>query len=193
MRVEPVQSSWSRPGASVAVLLAIWLLANALLLVFSGRPAMIGNVGAYRLINNLLFALQFLILLFGSLFIYPVMFFRGASLGERMAGSLAVPLVQMVWAMTRSTAFFPVGQAIYYGFNSVAIGSVFVQLAWIGLAEILCRWRYRRKSGKRVTVLKWPYLLGIVAGLLAIYLTLFWDGGVHWFYLYQEGYKLLFQ
>jgi hypothetical protein len=193
MTVEPVQSFWRRVAMPVTVLLIIWLLANIALLLLAGRPELFGDPAVYRAVTNFLFALQFLILLLGALFIYPIMFFRGASLAERIAGSLVVPLAQMVWAMIRATEFFPAGEAIYYGFNSVAIGSVFLQFAWIGLAEIICRWRYRRKTGAQVTVIRWPYLVSVVVGFLAIYLTLFWDGGVHWFYLYQEGYKALFQ
>ena len=193
MKVDTGQSFWRRAGLPVAVLLAVWLLANISLLLLAGRPEFFGNPNVYRLINNLLFAIQFVILLLGSLFIYPIMFFRGASLPERIAGSLIVPLIQMIWAMFRATDYFPMGQAVYYGFNSLSVGSLFLQLAWIGMAEIFCRWIYRRRTGAGINVLRWPYLLSVVVGLLAIYLTLFWDGGVHWFYLYQEGYKLLFQ
>lgn len=55
-----------------------------------------------------------------------------------------------------------------------------------------CRWGYRYKYQEQVEVVRWSHLAGIVAGFASMYLALFWDGGVHWFYLYQEGYKLLF-
>jgi hypothetical protein len=120
------------------------------------------------------------------------LFFRGAPLVERIVGSYILPLAYIVWAMVQATAYFPLGQSIYYGFNPITVGTLFLQLGLIGLAEIGCRWRYKRKVGETVAVVRWPSVTGIIVGMLALYLTLFWEGDVHWFYIYQELYKVLF-
>ena len=31
-----------------------------------------------------------------------------------------------------------------------------------------------------------------IAGLATAYVAVLWDGGIHWFYLYEQGYKALF-
>jgi hypothetical protein len=103
-----------------------------------------------------------------------------------------VPLAYIIWAIVQARSYFSTGQAIYYGLNSITFGSMFLQLGLIGLAEMACRWRYRRKYNDPIGVVKFPYVAGVVVGFTALYLALFWEGGVHWFYIYQEGYKLLF-
>jgi hypothetical protein len=176
----------------VSTMLLTWLACSAFIAIFAGKPAVLGGPVAYRILLNILAGGRFLLLILGSLIIYPVMFFRGASLFERLLGSIAVPIAYMIWAMVQATSFFSVGESIYYGFNSVAFGSLMFQLALISIVDIGCRWRYRSKTQESVKLVRWSHLAGIVAGSLSMYLALFWDGGVHWFYLYQEGYKLLF-
>jgi hypothetical protein len=141
---------------------------------------------------NILSATRFLILLLGSLILYPIMFFRGAPLWERLVGCYIVPFAYLIWAIIQATEFFPFGQAFYYGFNPITIGTSLLQLALIGLAETVSRWWYRGKSSTGIRVITWPSVAGIVAGATGIYVTLFWEGGVHWFYVYKEVYSFLF-
>ena len=186
------QSFLRRFVIPTGILLIVWLAFSALISALMGRPATFGTTAAYRIIMNTLSGLRFVLLLFGSLVIYPIMFFRGATLIERVIGSLVVPLAYMLWAMVQATAYFPVGESIYYGFNSIAFGSLFFQFALLSIADIFCRWWVRRKHQARLDIVRWPHMIGISAGLTSIYVSLIWDGGVHWFYLYQEVYKLLF-
>jgi hypothetical protein len=137
--------------------------------------------------------MRFAGLLLGSLLIYPVLYFRGAPLRERILGSFLIPLTYMITAIIRATAFFPPGKALYYAFNPVTVGSASLQIGLMALAEIGCRWWSRRRHGSTGAVVRWAQLVALIVGAVALYVTLLWDGGVHWFYVYQEGYKLLFQ
>jgi hypothetical protein len=120
------------------------------------------------------------------------MFVLGAKPHERIVGSYSVVIAYMLTAMYRSTAFFSVGKAIYYGFNQVVSSNLVFQICLMCLAEIVCRWWYQRRYKDTVQIVRWGYVLGIVVGAGGLFAGLFWDGGVYWFYVYQELYKLLF-
>lgn len=176
----------------VATLLGIWLLATVLLAVGMNVSLQLDQQSLYKIVMNILSATRFLILLLGSLILYPIMFFRGASLSERLLGCYVIPIAYLVWAIIQATEYFPVGQAFYYGLNPVTVGTSLLQLGLIGLAETTSRWWYRKRSLASVRVLTWASVAGIVIGATGIYVTLFWEGGVHWFYVYKEVYSYLF-
>lgn len=178
--------------APVGTALAVWLAADWLVAFAMTDPAA-SSWAVYKPVMNLLAGLRFGLLLLWSLFLYPVLAARGAPLRERVLGCIAGSLAYLVTASLRATAFFPPGEAVYYGFNSMLFGSLFLQLALMSVADIAARWQRRRASGRRLRLVRWPHLAGILVGLSALYVALFWEGGVHWFYVYQEGYKALFR
>lgn len=177
----------------VGTLFVIWLLSTVLLRGLVANPAGAGNPLLYRLLANGLSLVRIVALLGGGLLIYPPMYFRGATARERLLGVFVVPAAYMVSEMLRVTAYFSLPESIYYGFNSVVLGSFFLQLAWLGIADLACRWWVRRRSGRPQRVVGWLQPAGIVVGFGALYVLLLWEGGVHWFYVYQQGYRLLFQ
>ncbi len=184
---------WQRFLLPGLLLMGFWLLIDWLVAVQMQPPFSGGNANFYRVWLNILAGTRFGLLLLGTFIIYPIMYFRGASLLERLLGAALLPLTYMISAMSRATDFFPLGQAIYYGFNSLAFGSLFLQLGLVGMTEMACRWWAKRRYRQSGPIVGWPWVAAIFVGGFSLYLTLFWDGGVHWFYVYQEGFKLLFQ
>ena len=61
----------------------------------------------------------------------------------------------------------------------------------MGLAEMLCRLSLRRKRAVVQIVTLLP-LAAVLLCLAGVYVILIWGFGVHWFYVYQQGYKALF-
>ena len=61
-----------------------------------------------------------------------------------------------------------------------------------GLCEIICRWWTRGKNGAAIKIVPRGAVISILVGLVGVYVVMVWGGGVHWFYLYQQGYKALF-
>lgn len=177
--------------APVLSFVAVWLAADWLVAWGMADPDA-ADLAVYKPVMNLLAGLRFGLLLFGALILYPALTARGATPGERILGSLAGPLAYLATAILRANAFFPPGEAVYYGFNSMLFGSLFLQFALMSGADIALRWQARRR-GKHTPLVRLRHLAGILIGLSAIYLALFWDGGVHWFYVYQEGFKALFR
>lgn len=85
---------------------------------------------------------------------------------------------------------FSIGETIYYAFSSAFLFVFFVLISVIGLCEFILR-----RSGKHCHLKKSRVLgplIAILMGPLSIFVLMIWGGGVHFFYGYQEGYKLLF-
>ena len=129
---------------------------------------------------------------FGAVLIYPMAFFRGASAGERIVACLITPLVWNVKELVRVSEFFTFGETLYYGLNTVFLLSVFGALGQMGLCELICRWRLGKRSEEPVKVFSPAPVISIVVGLVALYLCLLWGLGVHFFYIYIEGYRAIF-
>jgi hypothetical protein len=132
------------------------------------------------------------VLLCGSLIIYPIAFFRGARMWESVVACLMIPVVWSVTEIVRVTEFFTLGESLYYGLNSVFIVSLSCASLQMGLCEIICRWWIRRSQDAPTKIVAPGALISIIAGAIGVYVVLIWGGGVHWFYIYQQGYKALF-
>jgi hypothetical protein len=128
----------------------------------------------------------------GAVVIYPMAYFRGASLAGRAIACLVTPVVWNLKEMLRVSEFFTTGEALYYGLNTAFLLSVFSTLGLMGICEMICRWRLGARSGERVKVLSLGPVACIVAGIVALYVFLLWGLGVHFFYIYIQGYRALF-
>jgi hypothetical protein len=64
-------------------------------------------------------------------------------------------------------------------------------LGCMGLAEMLCRLSLRR-NGSVIRVITPLPLLAVLLLPVGVYVIVIWGFGVHWFYVYQQGYKALF-
>lgn len=132
------------------------------------------------------------ILMGGSLIIYPIAFFRGASPWERVIACLVIPVFWSVTEVIRVTEFFTLSESLYYALNSQFIVYLACASLQMGLCEIICRWWIRRSGGAPLRVVPLGAVISILAGAVGVYVVLIWGGGVHWFYIYQQGYKALF-
>lgn len=152
----------------------------------------IENAGIYRLAMNGVHLMLFICVAFGSLFIYPWMFIRGASLAERIFGSLITPLAFVAKELIRVREFFTWGEALYYALSPVLLLLLIGQVGLMGLAELVCRAMGNRRAVSARRVVSFGPVVAILAALAALYVILLWGMGVHWFYIYMQGYKALF-
>jgi hypothetical protein len=132
------------------------------------------------------------VLMGGSLIVYPVAFFMGAKPWERVIACLVTPILWAVTEIIRITEFFTVGESLYYGLNSQVL--VFLAFASfeMGLCDMVCRWWTRGKRTAETPIVTKATAGAVLLGLVVVYVIMIWGGGVHWFYLYQQGYKWLF-
>jgi hypothetical protein len=152
----------------------------------------INNDTLQWIIANISAVLLFVSIGFGALVIYPMAFFRGASTAERIIASLVTPLAWDIKEIVRVSEFFTYSEALYYGLNQVFLLSIFGAFAQMGLCELICRWRLGRRGEAPARVFSAIPVISILLGLGAFYVILIWGVGVHFFYIYIEGYKALF-
>ncbi|MCP4752379.1 MAG: hypothetical protein GY866_15910 [Proteobacteria bacterium] len=134
--------------------------------------------------------LMFLSIFFGILYIYPATFFRGAGKWERMAASLVPILVWMVREMVRIGRVFSFGESLYFGLNPLFVIVLLFAVFQMGLCDLFCRWRFRRRSRTRIKLLSGFTAILLFGGLVSLmaFLTKALPIGI----LYFEVYKTIF-
>jgi hypothetical protein len=152
----------------------------------------IDNDSLHWIVAYIFGLLLFISIGFGSLLVYPLMFFRGASGGERVLGSLITPIIWSIKELVRVSEFFTLGESLYYGLSSIFLLIFLGNLGLMGIVELICRRRIQKRIDPATRVITPLPVIAILIGLLALYIIFIWGVGVHWFYIYQEGYKALF-
>jgi hypothetical protein len=156
---------------------------------FSGR---IPHPSLHSAVAHVSAVLLFLSIGFGALLVYPLAYFRGATPGERILASLFTPLLWTLKEIIRVGEFFTFWESLYYGLNSLFLLTFFGTFGLMGLCELICRVRAKKKGIHPGPILTPLPVTAILLSLVALYVLLIWGTGVHWFYIYMEGYKYLF-
>jgi len=144
----------------------------------------------YHTLSTLAGTIQFASVVLVALVVYPVTYFRGATVIERViAGSTNLAVWVGIDAYNVSEAF-PCLESIYYGAN---IGSILFawNFAWMGVLELACRWR-EKGMGTKGTILTLVPLIPILLFLLVV-CFLSKEGGATYFNTLLDGYLVLFR
>jgi hypothetical protein len=136
--------------------------------------------------------LLFISIGFGASYIYATSYYRGAGVAERIAACLITPIIWNLKEMVRVSEFFTFGETLYHGLNTVFLLAIFGALGQMGLCELICRWRLGKSGDRPVKVFSPIPVIAICVGLAALYICLLWGFGVHFFYIYIDGYKAIF-
>jgi hypothetical protein len=91
---------------------------------------------------------MFLSIAFGSFLIYPMTFFRGASIPERVIGCLVSPMVWNGIEMYNVGEAFTVSESLFYGLNIIFLATVASQFLIMGICDVFCRLLERRHTGE---------------------------------------------
>ncbi len=159
-------------------------------LVYHFSPG-IKNYAVFQVLSTISGILILLTLWFGTIYIYMVSYFRGASLLERI---LACFIPAFLWATKESivvAGVYSVPEGIYFYLCIVNQWLVSTIIAEIGLSHILCR-RKLKKQKEEIKGTAIPAFLAMVFGIGNSLFILLWNVGVHHFYIFMEGYKALF-
>lgn len=135
---------------------------------------------------------MFLSIGFGAFLIYPMSFFRGANLPERVIGCLVTPFVwNGIEIYNMSEAFTP-AESLFYGANIVFLGTLAGQFLIMGVCDFFCRLKERR-VGQRETRAISPFgVFACLFGIVGLYFGLVWREGAGLMYLFVEIYKAIF-
>ena len=154
-----------------------------------GDPQRFPSVGAYRSFMDALVLLRVGPAFLSALVVWPAMRLRGASMGWAAVGAVSSAVAFGLLGGIQALTFFPPAQAAYYVINPMVVGAIGSQIGCCALGEVFVRWR---RGGLR----QWRFW--VVAALVAaggfslFYLAIVWDGGRHWFYIWMQGFTLLF-
>jgi hypothetical protein len=174
------------------VALGVWVLLN----VMTSHLEWFGSGHAYRAAAAILYPMLGITIALSSLFVYSVLYVRGASTKERIFWACLVPFTWVMKEIWRVSAFFSLGESFYYALSPSPLGVLGLQLGCLCLCEIFWRWR-DKKRGRSIRIITPGPLVGLNIFAFLIYFILLWGSagdtpGTKWFYLYMEGYKALF-
>jgi len=167
----------------LVVMVASWIAYN-----LSWR---LDNRVLQQVIASLSGILLFISVTFGALFVYPVTYFRGASLKERVLASYITPLLWATKESIRLYVSFSIAECLYYYFNPLNIWLFLGIVAQMGLAEILCRW-IRVRRGEEIKILGAGPLAAFVIGLFLVIFMFTWGQGENAYVGFLSGYRILF-
>lgn len=177
-------------GLLALVPAGVVLLVTAFVTTFAGRDEILG--AAYGPLLNAGVLLRFFGMFVSVVLVWGALRSRGAGRAVFALAILSGPVTYGVLAAINATDYFPAGQAAYYGINPLFIAAVAGQCAAAGAAEMAWRWWSRRRGddvGRPITL---GTFAAVVGGLLVVFFTVLFQGGVPFFYVYQRGYMLLF-
>lgn len=172
--------------AMVAVI--IWLILH----ITYDLLGFIENVSLYRTLASIVWIMLVISVGFSSIIIYPVAYFRGASVRLRILAVYMLPLAWCIKEFIRVSSDVTAGQALFYVlFTSVQLLIIIGQIALIGLSELFCRaWDKRRGASKPIFTLV-PVLASVLS-LISLYFILLYNGGYAFHLTVKMIYRSLF-
>ena len=130
-------------------------------------------------------------LLFHAVILYPLLYFRGASLLERISGTLSVTCCWLIKEVVRLTEFYSVAESVFYLLMPMPVSIVLITVGLMAASELICSRLSRKISAhKPRTVTPAPFLviLLVLAGMGFVLRR----GGHAYFFDFYELYKALF-
>jgi len=143
------------------------------------------------LLTDVVGALFGFFLMFNVLFVYPLLYFKGASSTQRMTGSFLITLFWCLKEFYRMTEFYTLGESAFFLLFPIQANIILMSFGFMGLSELACRCITRKYRKIELKVLT-PLPLSIVIIVLGIVIFTLHDGGVTYFFLYNDLYKFFF-
>jgi hypothetical protein len=129
--------------------------------------------------------------MFHVVIIYPWMVRRGARPAERVVGAFLPMLFWCGKEVVRMAGFFPPGQSLFILLFPVHFNIVWLAIGQMGICEIASRAVARRRGQGGVRVLTFFPALAVALMVALLTFTNF-DGGVTYFFLFNDLYRWLF-
>ncbi|MDD5711552.1 MAG: hypothetical protein PHY31_02205 [Smithellaceae bacterium] len=171
---------------------ALPLLAMIVLELIYYNSWRIDNYGLHQGIAFISGIILFAVIALAPAYTYSVAFFRGATQAERIIASLVTPLAWLIKELYRVSEFFTLGETFYYGLSSIFLLSLFGSLALMAICEMIGRQRLNKRGLRTGPVITAIPVAAIAADIVVALLFFAWGMGVHGFYIYMKGYRLLF-
>jgi hypothetical protein len=132
-------------------------------------------------------------IILGTLLIYPLAFFRGAPLRERVIGCLITPTAWILKELVMMPNSYSIGETIYNALNPLYWGTISLTVVEMGICEIACRLAARQKNSLPIRqVVSAGPVITLLAGIGALYIFNAWGDRVGFWYVHQALYQYLF-
>ncbi|MCD6582749.1 MAG: hypothetical protein J7K90_13205 [Desulfuromusa sp.] len=152
----------------------------------------IENIKLYAFLADLTWILLVICVGFSTLVIYPIMYSRGASYGERLLGSYLTPLGWCFKEFLRVNVNFTIAEATFFAlFTSVSLMLIFGQVGLIGISELVCRW-VKKRQGSIDKILTAGPAVSVLVSLVVVYFIALYDGGYVFHLAVKMTYRALF-
>ena len=135
--------------------------------------------------------LLFVSVTFGTLFIYPLAYLRGASLTERVAASLVNPFLWATKECLRLLVSFTFFESLYYYFNPLSIWLFCGVFAQMGLVEMICR-KKLKNQGQEITAMHPAALAVFLVSLFLVVFLYAWGQGENIYVIFLEWFRNIF-
>lgn len=185
----------SRTGASVLLASVPGLIVLVCHLVLArgvGDVDSFGSVELYRTVMNAAALGRFFGLFVAVALVWGWLRSWRASRAILAIAILSGPVVYAVTAVLDVIGYFPVGQAMYYAVNPLTIAGIGAQTGTAALCEAGWRWWRRRRGEQTAPVVTVGLVATALIGYAVLYFAVIFRGGVAYFFIYQQGYVLLF-
>jgi len=143
------------------------------------------------LLTDVVGALYGFYVMFNVVFIYPLLVKSGAGPTERVVGALVPTFVWCAKEVVRMADFFSFGESLFFLLFPVHFNIVLMAFGLMGICEIAIRAIEKRRGKAGIRVLTSVPVLAIAAMVLMSVFTNH-DGGVTYFFLYNDLYRWLF-
>lgn len=182
------------PGSILLALVpaAIVVTTTALAGSLAGNPYALGEPRTYQVVMNVAVLVRFFGMFVSVVAVWGLLRSRDSPRGLLAVAILSGPIAYAFTAALAATQFFALGPAIYYGLNPMFVAAVAGQCAVAAMAEMAWRWWRRRSDRYEGRVITGRLVAAVVAGLVVVFATVLWQGGVPYFFWYQRGYLFLF-
>ena len=151
----------------------------------------VNNRALHFILTDLIGFLYGALILLCPFFLYPIMYFRGASPVERIFGSLVVVIAWYVKEIARMTDVYSFAQSLFYLLMPVQAGVLVVTLLGMSLSELLCRYYVKRRGLLNGPVFRPLPIAGLCISIAAI-LAISQRGGESYFFWFYDMYKWFF-
>jgi len=151
----------------------------------------IENRFLHWLLTDLGGALYGLYVMFSVAFVYPLLVKRGARPMERVVGAFVPTFFWCAKEVLRMADFFPFGQSLFFLLFPIQFNIVSMAFGQMGICEIVRRIIERRRGHAEIRVMT-GLPVAAIAVMIVVSLFTNFDGGVTYFFLYNDLYRSLF-
>jgi len=143
------------------------------------------------LLTDVVGAIYGFYLLFHVFILYPILYFRNATLPERISGSSLVLLCWLIKEVVRMTEYYSIAESVFYLLMPVQACTSLLVIGFMASSELICRKIERKSKNPDIRVVTPVPVMFLVFSLSGVAFIIR-GGGVKYFFNFYDLYKIIF-